>query len=863
MKNLALVIALLFFSSQAFAGYETPVAGYAPLVSPAFTGSPTINGLAIGTAAYQAATAFDASGAAAAAESYFTSQNGVLTCNGTGCTSFTLAASGGGGDANTSVSTAGGLLYVNPNNTAQTLALGFGTYNGVGSSIVPIANAASMRYQVTQGLEIDPRYYGAACNARYFDGRNGSGTVTITNGSQTISISGYTFTSGDVGKSIAINAGGSGTAGIPLATITAVNTTNNTATINQTPTVSTTSGYAVLATDDTGAFHNAAIYTAIYHGSFIVVPDNCAVRNLTISNGVTMRGEASTTSYTYGDDVKPILYILSTGYKEDTGGQVGINISGSNQVGLQGFTIKGPVFPYLGYGNGSPTLACVGTTTGNAGASEGILLDHMAVEFCPVAVGYPINPVYFTGSLAGQTLTVTGVASGTLSVGEPLVGGPGGSIITALGTGSGGTGTYTVSIGGTVASGSLTAIAPTAAGAYIFGSSHFSEFASNGIAMNGSFSDWTSVGDVFTSNFHYGVIMGGGSSQPGDAGASRFVGTRWEETGAAFYCWNCYLVNFDGDQWQFNSGPAMILGPGWQEINVTGGWMQGNGVSDGTGYESDIMLAGNSGTPGHFHASNVTFDKANYSAGGNTQYVLQGVTAGANNPDVEITGGAISNGYTVALATWASTTPTLYKLNANDSPTVINGNSSFSINSAGGVGIGTATASTGAALDLSANTTPALSSVILPVGTTSNRPASGIAGMIRYNSSLSTFEGFNGSNWGSIGGTAGATVVKTANYSLLAGDFANTFTNTGATGTVVFTLPSSPAAGFPACFYVDTAQAIEVLLPSGVTLRNGNSVSSSGGNFMSPANSGARLCVQNLNSTEWFVTQISDAWTVN
>jgi hypothetical protein len=40
-----------------------------------------------------------------------------------------------------------------------------------------------------------------------------------------------------------------------------------------------------------------------------------------------------------------------------------------------------------------------------------------------------------------------------------------------------------------------------------------------------------------------------------------------------------------------------------------------------------------------------------------------------------------------------------------------------------------------------------------PVGTTAQRPT-GITGMIRYNSTDSTFEGYNGSAWGSIGGGA-------------------------------------------------------------------------------------------------------------
>lgn len=52
-----------------------------------------------------------------------------------------------------------------------------------------------------------------------------------------------------------------------------------------------------------------------------------------------------------------------------------------------------------------------------------------------------------TGTIAGNTLTVTAVGSGTVAVGQIVEGGTvaPGTVITALGTGTGGTGTYTVS----------------------------------------------------------------------------------------------------------------------------------------------------------------------------------------------------------------------------------------------------------------------------------------------------------------------------------------------------------------------------------------------------------------------------------
>jgi hypothetical protein len=45
------------------------------------------------------------------------------------------------------------------------------------------------------------------------------------------------------------------------------------------------------------------------------------------------------------------------------------------------------------------------------------------------------------------------------------------------------------------------------------------------------------------------------------------------------------------------------------------------------------------------------------------------------------------------------------------------------------------------------------SGVVLPVGTTANRPA-GSTGLIRFNTDLVQFEGYNGTSWTSVGGGA-------------------------------------------------------------------------------------------------------------
>lgn len=66
------------------------------------------------------------------------------------------------------------------------------------------------------------------------------------------------------------------------------------------------------------------------------------------------------------------------------------------------------------------------------------------------------------GGLAGTTLTVTAVTNGVLAVGQTISGTgiTAGTTITALGTGTGGTGTYTVSASQLVASTTITATSP-------------------------------------------------------------------------------------------------------------------------------------------------------------------------------------------------------------------------------------------------------------------------------------------------------------------------------------------------------------------------------------------------------------------
>ena len=98
-------------------------------------------------------------------------------------------------------------------------------------------------------------------------------------------------------------------------------------------------------------------------------------------------------------------------------------------------------------------ITALGTGTGGAGTYT--VSNSQTVS--STSINSTEAPAIFTGSISGTTLTVSAVASGTLQVGQTLEGAnvTNGTIITALGTGSGGVGTYTVSVSQTAASATI------------------------------------------------------------------------------------------------------------------------------------------------------------------------------------------------------------------------------------------------------------------------------------------------------------------------------------------------------------------------------------------------------------------------
>jgi hypothetical protein len=97
---------------------------------------------------------------------------------------------------------------------------------------------------------------------------------------------------------------------------------------------------------------------------------------------------------------------------------------------------------------------------------------------------------------------------------------------------------------------------------------------------------------------------------------------------------------------------------------------------------------------------------------------------------------------------------------------------------------------------------PGTGSITIPVGTTAQQPT-GVTGMLRFNSTTTSFEGYNGSAWGSIGG--GAT----------GGGTDQIFYNNGQTVNTNYTIPTGQNSG--TFGPVTVATGITVTVPSGST----------------------------------------------
>jgi hypothetical protein len=130
--------------------------------------------------------------------------------------------------------------------------------------------------------------------------------------------------------------------------------------------------------------------------------------------------------------------------------------------GTQMVVVCGP-YVYVFTSNLSATVVGIlNSSTGRVGISDNGINAYIVdgVYRYTWRISSPANAV-FTGSISGTTLTVTQVSSGTITAHQSLtgIGITAETVITALGTGTGGTGTYTINLSQTVAAETMTSAA--------------------------------------------------------------------------------------------------------------------------------------------------------------------------------------------------------------------------------------------------------------------------------------------------------------------------------------------------------------------------------------------------------------------
>jgi len=141
-------------------------------------------------------------------------------------------------------------------------------------------------------------------------------------------------------------------------------------------------------------------------------------------------------------------------------------VSGGEQL----VAVSGP-YVYVLSSNLTPTIVgFLNTTTGRVGITDNginVYIVDGAYRYT-WRISTPAAAI-FNGSISGTTLTVTSLSTGTLAVGQVVfgVGISNETVITALGTGTGGTGTYTINLSQTIASETMST---AASGAIVTGS---------------------------------------------------------------------------------------------------------------------------------------------------------------------------------------------------------------------------------------------------------------------------------------------------------------------------------------------------------------------------------------------------------
>lgn len=187
--------------------------------------------------------------------------------------------------------------------------------------------------------------------------------------------------------------------------------------------------------------------------------------------GTPMTGNTTVTAFDNNPAYSsPRPYSITYQTAIPTGTVIAVTIKNSVQVPSNAQTLvqNAVLAAFTGQDNGP--RARIGDELFASRYYAGIAALGTWAQIVSVLMGTDATPdARFTAAIAGATMTVSAVSAGALAVGQ-LVIAPGvldGTFITALGTGSGGTGTYTVANSQTVTSVAMTSVAPDGATAQL------------------------------------------------------------------------------------------------------------------------------------------------------------------------------------------------------------------------------------------------------------------------------------------------------------------------------------------------------------------------------------------------------------
>lgn len=476
--------------------------------------------------------------------------------------------------------------------------------NGGMGNFAPLSTDTLASYAahntIMNGIAYDPREsaYGAICGG--YNTFAGNGTTTTF--SYTIPFTGTTAVDNSNFFVFYEQTNGGGTATIlntTQFTVTGVNSgMGGTITLNS----AVPSGSTLLIAHDDGPGLVAASTAQAFTGGYLSVPDGCTIYSsqtlgTQLAEGAQLIGQSFTPNYgEQGQGTKPIIRVIAP-----TGSPpaFGFNVTGKAQQFYEGFEITTVVPPQptnnaLGFLTVPVLIGSNGAGAGG-GQSPGIVVQY--VTFNSASVGY-------------------GAAVGSNS-------------------------------------------------AYNFSVLRFNNFIDNTWGIYGPLSDQQIIGNDFSSNGLFaGAGNGGGMNigpqqgAPGSSGAARVEYNRFEFNNEGVVVSSGSLVSFDNNQFDGNTFCGLDLSTFWQGINVTGGWMRGNGNGGsgggfaGTlaaGHDADVCFNGGASNPGGYYQSNVNF-YTNYgegsvapigSAGATTPaYVYDFNTAGSQNNNIDIEGGS-------------------------------------------------------------------------------------------------------------------------------------------------------------------------------------------------------------------------------